>query len=214
VAILVGGLAELATIQAELRDAAAQEERRRLARDLHDGVAQDLAFILQFGRHLAARGEPAPALERLVAAAQGALDESRHAISALRRAPGVPLSEALVLTAREIAEREGGEVRATVDPSVSVPQAAEEALLRIAREASVNAFRHGAARTLHIELSAGQRLRLVITDDGRGFEVPAGDGAPGRLGLLTMRERAEEIGAELSIVSAPGRGTTVEVCMR
>jgi signal transduction histidine kinase len=67
---------------------------------------------------------------------------------------------------------------------------------------------------VQIELTAGPNLRLAINDNGRGFDVPAAVGGVGRLGLISMRERAEEIGAELSIDSAPGHGTSVEVFMR
>ena len=86
-----------------------------------------------------------------------------RAISALRRPSGLSLSESLVLTAREIAEREGGEIRASVAPGVSVPPAAEEALLRIVREATVNAFRHGAAAEERGPVWSIFDLRLGVT---------------------------------------------------
>src|SRR5439155_25307962 len=109
----------------------AREQRRRLARDLHDGVAQDLAFIVQHGRRLLRRDDAPPDLHRLLTAAQGALDESRHAISSLRRPGGRPLPEALAAAAEEVAGREGGRVELDLADGISVPAHTEEALVRL-----------------------------------------------------------------------------------
>jgi signal transduction histidine kinase len=213
VAVLTGAAAELLRTQRDLAAAAALEERRRIARDIHDGVAQDLAFVVQQGRRLLRRGD-VPGLWPLVAAAQGALDESRHAVAALRRPSGRPLPDALAATAQEIAGREGAAVETDLAAGVSVPADTEEALLRIVREATINAIRHGRASVVRIELREHPRLRVAVIDDGRGFDVDAARRGPGRMGLASMAERAQAIGAELSITSVEGSGSRVEVQLR
>jgi signal transduction histidine kinase len=134
VALLVAGIEELRRNQRELADAAVMDERQRIAREIHDGMAQDLAFIVQQGRHLQRRLEPARGLELIVMAAQRALDESREAVAALVRPPCQPLADALAQTAREAAEREGSTVDTDLVPDVAVPGATQEAMLRILRE--------------------------------------------------------------------------------
>ncbi len=85
-----------------------------------------------------------------------------------------------------------------------------EALLRIACEAVTNAARHGRSDVVRVELSAGRPLRMRISDAGVGFDPDAAPG-PGHFGLTSMRERASALGGRLSVASAPGRGTEVEV---
>ena len=86
-----------------------------------------------------------------------------------------------------------------------------EALLRITAEAVRNAVRHGQAQRIDVRLDAVP-LALTVQDDGRGFRVDAPDGCrPGGFGLVSMRERAEGIGANLVVTSEPGEGTTVRV---
>ena len=82
--------------------------------------------------------------------------------------------------------------------------------MRIVREAVTNAVRHGGASHIDIVFEAGQSPALRILDDGVGFD-PAAAAGSGHLGLVSMRERAEAIGASLAVRSAPGQGTTVEV---
>ena len=97
-------------------------------------------------------------------------------------------------------------VRLALDESAEVPSAHREDLVRLAREAVVNAARHSGSRTVRVTLS---HRRLTVGDDGGGFD-PA-YGRPGGFGLTSMRERADAIGAALTITSAPGHGTCVEV---
>ena len=210
-ALLAGGVLELRRTQRVLVNAAVLQERERIARDIHDGLAQDVAFILQHSRRLARR-EGAPAgLDQLIQAAQRALDESRHAIAALVRSGEEPLAEAVTLTAHETAGREGCDVEVDLDCDARVPPQTQEALLRVLREAMINAIRHGGASTIRIELRDRPRLRLAVIDDGRGFVVDDAAGAPGRLGLRSMATRVHAIGGALVIQSEPGGGTTVEV---
>ena len=185
---------------------AAARERRRIARDLHDGVAQELAFI----RRRAERMSGQPDAEDIVVAAERALQDSRWAIEHLARAPDEPLERVLARHAAAIAARTGVAVTfVTIGTTEHVGPEVSEALARILGEAVTNA-RHGNATLVHIELST-HPLRLRVIDDGTGFDTSAN--ATG-FGLGGMRERAALVGAELSVRSGPGSGTEVAVELR
>jgi signal transduction histidine kinase len=193
-----------------LAQAAVLEERRRLARDLHDGVAQELAFIRTETRR-AGRSGAAEAIESVAAAAERALDESRRAIAALTRRADDPLHVALAQVAEDVAGRAGGRVALDLDEAAEAAPETREALLRIVSEAVTNALRHGGTDVVSIELRRDP-ITLRIQDRGRGFDPSRPEG-PG-FGLTSMRERAARIGAELSIGSRPGAGTQLEVVVR
>jgi signal transduction histidine kinase len=189
-------------VAAAVATRAAARERRRIARDLHDGVAQELAFIRR-------RAERLDAVE-IVGAAERALADSRWAIEHLARAPDEPLDRVLGRHAAVIAARTGVAVTfvnhgsmAHAGPEVS------EALARILGEAVTNA-RHGNATLVHVELSADP-LRLRVIDDGTGFDTTA---SVVGFGLHGMRERAALVGADLVVRSGPGAGTEVAVELR
>jgi signal transduction histidine kinase len=211
IAIAVGGVLEMRRLRSVLQSAAVLEERERIARDIHDGVAQDLAFILQHGRRLAGRPDAPRSLLPLVTAAERALDECRHAIAALSRAGDETLGEAVVMTAVETAGREGALAETNVDGDISVPAGTQEALLRVTREAIINAIRHGGATTVKVDLRRDSGVRLVVSDDGAGFDVAQAAAAPGRMGLRSMEARVRAAGGRLVIDSEPGRGTRVDV---
>ena len=210
-ALLAAGVQELQWTQRRLADTAVLQERQRIAREIHDGVAQDLAYIVQQGRALRRKLGPTPGIERVTSAAQRALDESREAVATLVRPPSQPLSEALAQTAREAAEREGSTVETDLVSNVNVPAPTHEAMLRILREAVTNAARHGGARHISVRLRDDPKLCLCVSDDGRGFEVGQATRAAGRFGLRGIAERVEGIGGALSIESEPGRGTQIRV---
>ena len=193
--LVVGAFREIRSYWAWIAEAAVLEERRRLARDLHDGMAQELAFVAA-----EAHGEAQ-------AAARRALDESRLAIAALTRPLGEPLEVALVQAAEEVAHRYGARVHCEVE-HVDVPRPLGDALLRIVREAVANAARHGRPGSISVELHQGA---LRVVDDGCGFDPAAS--RPG-FGLASMRERAAAAGAGLVVESAPGRGASVAVAWR
>jgi signal transduction histidine kinase len=199
--LLIAAVQEIRAHWHGLAQAAVLEERRRLARDLHDGVAQELAYI----RTEARRGTGSHAL---AAAAERALDESRRAIAALTRRADDPLHVALAQVAEDVAARAGGRVALDLDEAADAAPIAREALLRITSEAVTNALRHGGTDVVSIELRS-RPVTLRIEDQGRGFDLakPHGTG----FGLTSMRERAARIGAELSIHSRPGAGTQLEV---
>jgi signal transduction histidine kinase len=174
-------------------------ERRRLARELHDGVVQELGWI----RSAALRGVSG---EEIAAAADRALDEARRVLSSLAASADEPVADAVGRAVRAIADRYDLRVSVELDPRTDVPAGHRTDLVRVAGEAVLNAARHAGCEAVEVSLVPG---RLRVRDDGVGFDVEQA-GRRGH-GLVSMRERAEEMGAEMSIRSAPGAGTTVEV---
>jgi signal transduction histidine kinase len=183
------------------------EERQRLARDLHDGLAQELAFIV---RNVSRLPEGNGAADRIQAAARRALAESRQAIHALS-ATGRSLDEAIADAAARSAGRTSIVVDLDLDPTAAVGPRQQEALTRIAAEAVANAGQHAGTEEVRVLLDAGPPVRLQIRDQGRGFDLVGDDGPPRGFGMRSMAARARDVGADLQIDSAPGRGTTVEV---
>jgi signal transduction histidine kinase len=192
-----------------LAELAVVEERRRVARELHDGLAQELSFIRHQSRDLLEHGGAMPAAERLAAAADRALAESRFAIAELAGPAHESLLASLGAAARIVAERSGASVRVS-GADIEVPSDRQEALTRVVREAVANAVRHGGARHVALEVYDTGELVVSIRDDGCGFDPRAGV-RPDAFGLVSMRERVAAIGGSLAVRSAPGQGTTVEV---
>jgi signal transduction histidine kinase len=202
--------AAVAEVAGAVAARAAECERRSIARDLHDGVAQELAFIHRRAARLAGQPDAAD----IVDAAERALLDSRWAIEHLAQAPDEPLDRVLERHAAVIAARTGVAVTfSTSAPARLVTVRADpevrEALARILGEAVSNA-RHGNATRVHVELSVDP-VRLRVIDDGTGFDPAAR--APG-FGIAAMRERAALVGADLSVRSGPGAGTEVAVELR
>lgn len=185
------------------------EERRRIARNLHDGLAQELAYIRMETSRMAAL-DPAGRASRVALAAQRALQESRGAISALCADPAEPFAAEFSEVAHGLASRAGARVSLQIEPGIEVQRERREALLRIMREAVSNGVRHGRATELALEVSAGQGVRMAVRDNGAGF-TPGGPRRTGSLGLTSMRERAQALGGDVTVQSSPGEGTLVEV---
>lgn len=207
--MLVGAAQEITGFWQARSRSAVLEDRRRLARDLHDGVVQELSYIAAQSRRLTAQPGDTVAVARIAAAAGRAVEESRRALAALTRAGDEPFPVMLRQTLDELAGRHDVAVVAALDPEAEADGPMSEALLRIATEAVHNAVRHGKASRVDVRLEAVP-LSLTVQDDGTGFDAEA-SGRPGSFGLTSMRERAEGIGAVLSVGSAPGEGTTVRV---
>lgn len=208
VLILVGAAGEIRRLQCAAEAAVALEERRRIARDLHDGLTQELLY-LAFQSRMLARDEPARLeLDLLASAAERAADESRRAVRMLTAEEGIPFPALLEEEVRRAAARFGAVARVQIGPERDVEPELAEALVRVAREAVVNAGRHGRARRVDVELALAGEVRLLIADDGIGFD-PRGAGGRG-FGLTSMRERVEALGGELRVRSRPGRGTEIE----
>lgn len=208
---LAGAAREIRAYWQNEASLAAMEERRRMARELHDGLAQELAFIRSQAAAMAAGMTVPGMLEHLSAAAERAVVESRRAVDALSEdaREGDPLNEALVRAAEEVAGRAGAHVEIETEGRPEVSSAVREALIRVTREATNNAVGHGKASKVFLRLSAKEgRLRLTVTDDGSGFDP---EFAHRGYGLRSMRDRTEALEGTLRVKSAPGNGTVVEV---
>ena len=186
------------------------EERRRIARDLHDGLAQELAFIANQVA-LVEQGEASSSsMEQLGAAARRALTESRRAIRALGSGDD-PLEVALAHVAEEVALRERLRLHLALDPGIDAGPSECDALVRIVSEAITNAGRHGHASAVTVELSNGDGYRLRVSDNGIGFDPVGLSGHQGGFGLVSMRERAAMLGADFVIRAGQESGATIEV---
>jgi signal transduction histidine kinase len=194
----------------ELKERATAEERRRIARELHDGLAHELAFIASKTR--GADGDAAD-VRAIAGAADRALDEARRAITVLSVRQPQSLPAALSETVEDLGSRLGVAWDLELADDVEVPGEVTETLLRIVREAITNAANHGASEHVHVRLERAEELRLVIEDDGCGFD-PDLERAAGGFGLQSMQERAASVGAVLSVDSAPRQGTRVAVAFR
>lgn len=204
---VVGAARELDAYWRDHATVSVFEERRRVARELHDGLAQELAFIRSQTAAMASGMSLPDMVGHVATAAERALEESRRAIETLADGASAPLHQAIRTAAEEVAVRHGAQVEVDVHPR-SVPPEVAEALLRVIREATGNAVRHGAARCVVVRLTCDNRsLRLSIVDDGQGFGL---DQICQGFGLRSMRERVEALGGQLDIRSQQGWGTTVE----
>lgn len=209
--LLVGAAKELTAYWRTRAEVAVLEDRRRVARDLHDGVIQELSYIWAQYRRLSAHPGDAATVERIGGAAGRAIEESRRTLAALTRPEDQHLPTALRATAEAMSERYDVKVVVDSDPAAETDGPLTTALLRITGEAVHNAVRHGEASRIVVRLTATP-LALSITDDGRGFptELPT-RGRPEGFGLTSMRERAAGVGGTLAVESRPGEGTTVRV---
>lgn len=204
---------------ARLRDIAATqataEERARLAREIHDGMAQQLWLArLKQGRLLTegVLSDEALALAADVSSSiDSAMDEARQAILALRPAEGSTFVEVMASYVDEFSDRFGIPAERRIDPIVErLEPRAQAELLRIAQEALANARKHADPSRILVNIeSTPDGLRLTVADNGRGFDLGVG-GVKG-YGLRSMRERAELIGASLAVESRPMDGTRVIV---
>jgi len=216
---LVGGAREITVYFQTRAEVEVLRERRRMARDLHDGLTQELSFMRSHLASLAAGAGRPEMLGHVAAAAERALQESRRAIEALTEAAPDSVGAALERLASHMTSMHDSPVAVgvAVDADLEVPDRIGGALERIAREALSNALRHGRPDNVSIRVegfgTGGRWARLTVEDDGRGFRQ---DGEriprPG-FGLMTMRERADQLGGEFRISSVVGEGTIVEVDM-
>jgi signal transduction histidine kinase len=209
--LLVGGVREINQYSARIAEAAVLEERQRLARDLHDGVSQELTFIWSQLQQLERRPDDGELRETIKGASARAIDEARRAIAALTRPVDEPIGQSLTQAAEEVATRYGSRVDVEID-EVLVDPAAREALIRIVREAVGNAARHAGGGLVSVRLKDEvPGMRLEISDEGAGFDLSATKQRGTGYGLTTMRQRARESGGRFDIRSRPGLGTVVTV---
>jgi signal transduction histidine kinase len=210
---------ENARLHERSRELSIVEERNRLARELHDSLVQKL-----FGVVLAAQsagtllerdsGAARDQVERVGELAQEAVAELRSIVFQLR--PAEIETEGLGAALRNhvdvLREAYGTDISLELKGAPRLRPGVDEEVFRIAQESLQNALRHSQAERIDVRLDedAGG-LRLVVADDGVGFEPGEAALRSRRLGLTSMEERAREIDGRLAIESAPGRGTTVEL---
>jgi signal transduction histidine kinase len=209
-ALLIGAAREIASYWTSVVAAASLEERRRLARDVHDGLAQEIAFIARNARLLREQGAEPQLVERILRGIARAQEESRRVVGALAETKAdEPLERALAQAAEEAARRYGAAVDMELASGIALSPREREAVVRIASEAVANAARHSGTEVLRLyleRLDAGMRLKIV--DEGEGFD----EEQPRKgFGLVTMKERAEALGGKLRVDSRRGSGTEVEL---
>ena len=203
--LLIGAAREIRSYWAR---AAVLEDRRRLARDLHDGLTQELSFIYAQAQRLEAHPEDRRTAQQISGAAGRALDEARHAIGALTRPADQAFGVSLQQTVEDLARRYDVQTATAIEEEVVVTPQQAEAIFRITGEALRNAVRHGHARCVSVGLTS-EPLVLTVEDDGRGFDP--NEVVSRGFGLTSMRERAEGAGASYALTSADGQGTKVRV---
>ena len=220
-------LEDLASDQERIRKlarrviAASDSEKANVARVLHDSAAQSLAALALQASAAAKHGSDGALSERLSnirEIATAILDEVRVLGQSLHPSvlDDLGLAQALRKLARETAERSPGVnigVSVNEDSSSSpIPPDVATTLYQVAREGMQNAIVHAAAREISLEMNiAGNAASLVVSDDGRGFDVQAAEKAAGGAGLFGMRERLAMIQGQLKIMSDIGKGTRLFV---
>ncbi|MEV5314556.1 MULTISPECIES: GAF domain-containing sensor histidine kinase [unclassified Streptomyces] len=201
------------------RELTIAEERSRLAHELHDAVSQKLFSLRLTAQAATALVDRDPArakceLQQVAALAAEAADELRAAVVELR--PAALDEDGLVATLRtqiQVLDR-AHTARVSFDSCGvrALPATQEEALLRVAQEALHNALRHSGADRVDVALEKrGNGAVLRVTDDGSGFDPRQVRRAGRHLGLVSMRDRAGGVGGRLTVESAPGKGTTIEM---
>lgn len=194
------------------------EERQRLARELHDAVSQQLFAISMtataVGRTLDRDFEKAQRqiylIEEMASVAQS---EMRALLLHLRpvHLEGKRLSEGLVELMHELAAKVPMNMTWDLADDVRLPRGIEDHLFRIVQEAMSNALRHSRATELEVRLTkpSAEAVRLTIRDNGVGFDLD--EKKHGSYGLMTMRERVNEIGGSINLITAPGKGTRIDI---
>lgn len=194
-------------------------ERTRIAREIHDNLAQEMSGI-SVQLEVVARTMPSEAtaamthLDRARRQVRHGLAEARRYVWELRSPTleNTDLPTALAETARRLTHETSIQAQVEVNGTFRpLAQAVEDNLLRIGQEAMNNAVKHAQAQRIFVNLIFdARRVQLIVRDDGRGFDSRvAGNGKAGHFGLIGMKERAEQIGGTLSIQSTDGSGTEV-----
>jgi len=196
------------------------DERLRVARELHDTLLQSFQALLlhmQAAKNLFAKGRDGAmdALDSALDLGAQAIVEGREAIQNMRSSTEVTndLAQAIRAVGDELASESSAEFRVMVEGSSrDVHPILRDDVYGIAREAVRNAFRHAEAKVIEVEIAYRDNLRLRIRDDGKGIDPEiAKEGRSGHYGIPGMRERARRIGGQLTVWSAPGAGTEIEL---
>jgi two-component system nitrate/nitrite sensor histidine kinase NarX len=202
------------------REAAVGEERALLARELHDSIAQSLAFMkiqVQLLRNAAQRGQPDKLnsiLDELDAGVRESINDVRELLVHFRtRTNTENIEQALQETLQKFEHQTGLPARLEVHgDGLPLPADVQVQVLHVVQEALSNARKHAGASHVSLEVRKGQRWRFAVHDNGAGFNVSQVRGES-HVGLKIMRERAARIGGEVEITSAHGAGTTVTLTL-
>ncbi|MGO1506607.1 MAG: sensor histidine kinase [Microbacterium sp.] len=212
IASLVRTQDEMASLQEELartqRDAGATQERTRLARDLHDTIAQELSSVV-----LMARSADAERMPQIESIAQHSLTDLRRIVAALAPAEleGAALAAAIDRMLEALRRDTGIETELQVDAGLPAMQTSQEVVfLRVAQSALANVRQHAQASRAEVsfDVAAGQ-VAMTVTDDGVGFSVTDAAVTSTSYGLSAMRSRLREFGGTLELRSAPREGTVL-----
>lgn len=210
---------ENARLYEQAQQAAALEERQRLARDLHDSVTQSLyglTLLAEAGRRHAGMGDLGRTqhhLESLGETARQALKEMRLLVYELRpmELEAAGLASALQQRLESVERRSGVETRLLMEGELTLSVEMEDALYRVVQEALNNALKHARATSVTVSVRTDRdSVEVTVSDNGRGFD-PAAVHLRGGFGLVGMSERAERLGGSLAVESAPNTGTTVRL---
>jgi signal transduction histidine kinase len=203
----------------ELGESARSDERQRLARELHDSALQALYGIAMAAQAARRTADGIPESDGLIEALDYIVDQSEAALVELRSLifglrPESLAEEGLVAGLRRltaaVAARHKLHVEVVAETEPDIDNAAKEALYRIAQESLQNIVKHASARAVRLQLvSEGDKVELVIDDDGIGFDSEADH--PGHLGLSGMKQRATAQNLELTVHSRPAGGVEVRV---
>ena len=216
---IIRDITERKLLEAQIQESATLEERNRIARELHDSVTQSLYSInLQSDATIMAlssgRVEDAEKrLQTLKDIAQESMTEMRLLIYELH--PSILEEAGLVAALRQrletVESRSGIEVDLQVEGEQRMPIAVEKELYQISLEGLNNVLKHAKAKQVLVRLSfEHDRCRLTIQDDGVGFDLERTD-RYGGYGLANIKDRLEQIGGELTIITEPGKGTTLDI---
>jgi PAS domain S-box-containing protein len=226
---LAQGLAQQATLALQLtllaeqaRQSAITEERNRMARDIHDTLAQDFTGILlqlQAAKQVidGANPEVKAHLDSATSLARAGLAEARRSVQGLRPEllRGGDISSALKRLVRKLSAESSMDIAlSVVGQSQPMSSDVETNLLRIAQEALTNAMKHSGGDEISVKLDlAGDVIKLMIEDNGHGFDPHVSTLSRG-FGLISMQERADRIGADLTILTKPGAGTKLHLLLQ
>jgi signal transduction histidine kinase len=213
-----------AYLYGQVRELGAARERLRIAHEMHDGLAQVLAYVntkAQVVREYLRQGRADEAqkhLDEFAEAARNLYADVRQQILELRttRPEESGLLASIADYVKGWGQQTGVQVDLSLPPAIELVVEAQRQLLRILQEALANVRKHAKATQVRVvvEQKADNLLSLQVSDDGAGFDPGASPGSPGgRFGLKTMAERAASIGATLAVSSRPGEGTAVEVTL-
>ena len=219
----LGAAIENQRLASRERELAVYEERSLLARELHDSIAQSLAFLniqaqmLDDSVRRGARAEVDEVLGRIREGVQESYDDVRELLTHFR--VRVTTDEDIGLALRKMVARFGAQTRLRTEVSdtgtgLAVDPDSQLQVMHILQEALSNVRKHAGATRVSLALHRGPAYRFVVGDDGRGFDPAAAPATPeAHVGIRIMQERAQRIGGDLRVESRPGHGTTVSLTL-